>query len=330
MTLSNSSFSDSYLDHYIFDYLVHRGLSSLASEFLASIRSSGGSRAVPDALLYKWWNNSCTDFLKSIAVHVPANSSNGSSAEESENLLSSKRSEPDQGVDKLQDGRLPCRFPGCQKTFTNPSNRLRHERLHSGVKPFVCDYKHDGVICGKSFARKSDLQTHLKTHTKEKPFPCSICGKAFARSSDLRCHERIHESKKDNIREKDLDSNSNSNSEDSRKSQRKEWSTPVLNSISAESCKTTCDDSQLSSDHCDSLNYMCSNALDHLHGHIHTADCGHSLVFHDDHFDFLVNGRLHHPHETHCDDHGIFSMLSIPQENSPPFSFKTPKSNHPP
>lgn len=33
-------------------------------------------------------------------------------------------------------------------------------------------------------------------------------------------------------------------------------------------------------------------------------DCGHEQVPHDDHFDYLVNGRLHHKHGDHCDDHG--------------------------
>ncbi|HEY3945314.1 MAG TPA: hypothetical protein VGL78_08820 [Solirubrobacteraceae bacterium] len=39
-------------------------------------------------------------------------------------------------------------------------------------------------------------------------------------------------------------------------------------------------------------------------GHAHSADCGHEAVPHGDHVDFLVDGRLHHPHGDHCDDHG--------------------------
>jgi hypothetical protein len=27
-------------------------------------------------------------------------------------------------------------------------------------------------------------------------------------------------------------------------------------------------------------------------------------VPHGDHVDYLVHGHLHHPHGTHCDDHG--------------------------
>ncbi|WII92791.1 hypothetical protein QEO94_09165 [Kingella negevensis] len=39
-------------------------------------------------------------------------------------------------------------------------------------------------------------------------------------------------------------------------------------------------------------------------GHVHGANCGHEAVPHGDHVDYLVNGRLHHQHGNHCDDHG--------------------------
>jgi|SRR5436309_2439659 hypothetical protein len=38
--------------------------------------------------------------------------------------------------------------------------------------------------------------------------------------------------------------------------------------------------------------------------HRHGSDCGHEAVPHGDHVDYLVDGRLHWPHEDHCDDHG--------------------------
>ena len=39
-------------------------------------------------------------------------------------------------------------------------------------------------------------------------------------------------------------------------------------------------------------------------GHQHGPDCGHALVPHGDHIDYLVEGRLHHPQGDHIDDHG--------------------------
>lgn len=37
--------------------------------------------------------------------------------------------------------------------------------------------------------------------------------------------------------------------------------------------------------------------------------CGHEEVPHGDHTDFLVNGRLHHKHGDHCDDHGPVKVV---------------------
>jgi hypothetical protein len=39
-------------------------------------------------------------------------------------------------------------------------------------------------------------------------------------------------------------------------------------------------------------------------GHEHGPNCGHEAIPHGDHVDYLVSGRLHHPHGDHCDDHG--------------------------
>lgn len=47
-----------------------------------------------------------------------------------------------------------------------------------------------------------------------------------------------------------------------------------------------------------------TTATGHDAGHRHSAGCGHEAVPHADHVDFLVGGRLHHPHGDHCDDHG--------------------------
>ena len=38
--------------------------------------------------------------------------------------------------------------------------------------------------------------------------------------------------------------------------------------------------------------------------HVHGSNCGHQAVPHGDHVDYLVEGRLHHVHGDHCDDHG--------------------------
>ena len=44
--------------------------------------------------------------------------------------------------------------------------------------------------------------------------------------------------------------------------------------------------------------------------HTHGANCGHEVVPHGNHVDYLVDGHLHHPHSTHCDDHGKLEVVA--------------------
>lgn len=46
----------------------------------------------------------------------------------------------------------------------------------------------------------------------------------------------------------------------------------------------------------------------HAPDHVHGPDCGHEAVPHGDHVDYLVDGRLHHVHDGHCDDHGPVTL----------------------
>jgi hypothetical protein len=94
------------------------------------------------------------------------------------------------------------------------------------------------------------------------------------------------------------------------------------------------------SEHCGHVRILHEGHVDYLHdGHLHHAHeghydehiiavsatnpdgcapiacqcghegCGHPLVPHGDHFDYLVDGRLHHRHGDHCDDHGPVTVL---------------------
>lgn len=51
----------------------------------------------------------------------------------------------------------------CAKRFARKSDWVRHERIHTGIKPNVCP------TCGKGFIQRSALTVHIRVHTGEKP-----------------------------------------------------------------------------------------------------------------------------------------------------------------
>ncbi len=62
---------------------------------------------------------------------------------------------------------------------------------------------------------------------------------------------------------------------------------------------------EVSSKNPDECKPISNDCKEHKHG----PDCGHEAVPHGDHTDYIVDGRLHHPHGDHCDDHGSIEVI---------------------
>jgi uncharacterized Zn-finger protein len=59
-----------------------------------------------------------------------------------------------------KEGHVACTKQGCGRKFKSRSHLIRHERMHTGEKPFGCPY----ASCLKRFSRRDNMVQHSSTH----------------------------------------------------------------------------------------------------------------------------------------------------------------------
>lgn len=79
-----------------------------------------------------------------------------------------------------------CDYPNCSYSSKLSSNLIKHKRVHTNDKPYLCDR------CSFRSNFVNSLKTHRRIHTAEKPYQCEHCSYRCNSSSNLKkhCHLR--------------------------------------------------------------------------------------------------------------------------------------------
>jgi len=84
--------------------------------------------------------------------------------------------------------RYHCHHGGCIKSYSTRTDLKIHTKVHTGDFSYKCSH----ADCNRAFVRISELYAHERTHDKIMPHLCAICGKGFKDKTKWSIHQEIH------------------------------------------------------------------------------------------------------------------------------------------